>query len=78
MGHQLLFYQMVRRLENAGELSKETVFIDGTMLETCANKYAFASGQNREMGTGWVGDKIPVSAAVQPGLKPDRKNVVKT
>lgn len=29
-----LFYQMVRRLEQMDELSKETVFIDGTKLET--------------------------------------------
>ena len=36
-----LFYQMVRRLEDAGELSKETVFIDGTKLEACGNKYTF-------------------------------------
>ena len=36
-----LFYQMVKRLENAGELSKETIFIDGTKLEACANKYTF-------------------------------------
>ena len=36
-----LFYQMVKRLKNAGELSKETVFIDGTKLEACANKYTF-------------------------------------
>ena len=36
-----LFYQMVRRLENSGELSKETVFIDGTKLEVFANKYTF-------------------------------------
>ncbi len=36
-----LFYQMVRRLEDAGELSKETVFIDGTKLEVCVNKYTF-------------------------------------
>ena len=36
-----LFYQMVRRLAEAGELSKETVFIDGTKLEACANKYTF-------------------------------------
>ena len=27
------------RLEESGELSKETVFIDGTKLEACANKY---------------------------------------
>ncbi len=29
------------RLDRAGELSKETVFIDGTKLEACANKYTF-------------------------------------
>lgn len=31
-----LFYQMVERLERADELSKETVFIDGTKLEASA------------------------------------------
>lgn len=36
-----LFYQMVKWLENAGELFKETIFIDGTKLEASANKYAF-------------------------------------
>ena len=36
-----LFYQMVRQLADAGELSKETVFIDGTKLESYANKYTF-------------------------------------
>ena len=36
-----LFYQMVRRLAAMGELSGETVFIDGTKLEACANKYTF-------------------------------------
>lgn len=36
-----LFYQIVRRLAAIGELSKETVFIDGTKLEACANKYTF-------------------------------------
>ncbi len=36
-----LFYQMVRHLASMGELSKETVFIDGTKLEACANKYTF-------------------------------------
>ena len=36
-----LFYQIVRRLATMGELSKETIFIDGTKLEACANKYTF-------------------------------------
>lgn len=36
-----LFYQMVHRLNQMGELSKEMVFIDRTKLEACANKYTF-------------------------------------
>ena len=36
-----LFYQFVRKLASYGELSEETVFIDGTKLEACANKYTF-------------------------------------
>lgn len=36
-----LFYQLVRRLAAMGELSRENVFIDGTKLEACANKYTF-------------------------------------
>ena len=36
-----LFYQMVRRLAEKNEISNETVFIDGTNLESCANKYTF-------------------------------------
>ena len=36
-----LFYQMVRRLAAMDELAKETVFIDGTKLEACSNKYTF-------------------------------------
>lgn len=36
-----LFYQLVRNLAAMGELGKETVFIDGTKLEACANKYTF-------------------------------------
>ncbi len=32
---------MVRRLNQMGELSKETIFTDGTKLEACANKYTF-------------------------------------
>ena len=36
-----LFYQIVRRLADIGELSKETVFIDGTKIEAASNKYTF-------------------------------------
>lgn len=40
-----LFYQMVRRLKDAAELSVETVFIDGTKLEACATSIHL-SGKN--------------------------------
>lgn len=36
-----LFYQYVRKLAYMDELGQETVFIDGTKLEACANKYTF-------------------------------------
>lgn len=36
-----LFYQLVRLLASMGEISQETIFIDGTKLEACANKYTF-------------------------------------
>ncbi len=36
-----LFYLMVRRLAAMDELSNETLFIDGTKLEACANRYTF-------------------------------------
>jgi transposase len=36
-----LFYQYVRKLAEMKELGLETVFIDGTKLESCANKYTF-------------------------------------
>ena len=38
---ETLFYQMTYRLMTSGELSKETIFIDGTKIEACANKYTF-------------------------------------
>ena len=45
-----LFYQMVRRLEKSGELSKETIFIDGTKLKTCANNILLSGKSPWENG----------------------------
>ena len=36
-----LFYQFVRRLEEMGETEHDEVFIDGTKLESTANRYFF-------------------------------------
>ena len=36
-----LFYQFVGRLEEMGETEHEEVFIDGTKIESRANRYTF-------------------------------------
>ena len=36
-----LFYQYARKLEEMGETDRESVFIDGTKIESCANSYTF-------------------------------------
>ncbi|PID82148.1 MAG: IS5/IS1182 family transposase [Clostridiales bacterium] len=38
---KVLMVEMVRFLKEIGEISAETVFIDGTKIESCANKYTF-------------------------------------
>ena len=58
-----LFYQMVRRLAAMDELSQETVFIDGTKLEACANKYTFV--WKRSVGKWEEKMFVKIEAAVQ-------------
>ncbi len=36
-----LFYQYARKLEEMGETDHESVFIDGTKIKSCANRYTF-------------------------------------
>lgn len=36
-----LFYQYARKLDEMGETDHESVFIDGTKIESCANRYTF-------------------------------------
>ena len=36
-----LFYQTIRMFQQSGEISFENIFIDGTKIEACANKYSF-------------------------------------
>ena len=36
-----LFYQLIKKLREKGEISGETVFIDGTKIDASANKYTF-------------------------------------
>ena len=36
-----LFHQFVKKLHQLGEISFENLFVDGTKIEACANKYSF-------------------------------------
>lgn len=36
-----LFYQLIEYLHSQGELNFENLFVDGTKIESCANKYTF-------------------------------------
>lgn len=49
-----LFYQFVRRLEELGETEHDEVFIDGTKLESRANRYTFVWRKTTEKHLGLV------------------------
>ena len=41
-----LFYQLVQKLKNSGEIQFEHLFVDGTKIEANANKYSFVWKKN--------------------------------
>ena len=49
-----LFYQYVKLLEQQGETDHETVFVDGTKLESCAGRYTFCWRGNVRKSNGPV------------------------
>ena len=53
-----LFYQYVRKLEEQGETDHETVFIDGTKLESAAGRYTFVWRKNVEKLLTRVKEKV--------------------
>ena len=53
-----LFYQYVRYLEEQGETDHETVFIDGTKLESCAGRYTFVWRKSVEKQLAKVKEKV--------------------
>lgn len=54
-----LFYQFVRKLEEQGETDRETVFIDGTKLESRAGRYTFVWRKSVEKQLAKVKGAIP-------------------
>ena len=55
-----LFYQYVRYLEGQGETDHETVFIDGTKLESRAGRYTFVWRKSVEKQLAKVKEKVHV------------------
>ena len=53
-----LFYQYVRHLEEQGETDHETVFIDGTKLESRAGRYTFVWRKSVEKQLTKVKEKV--------------------
>ena len=53
-----LFYQYVQLLEQQGETDHETVFIDGTKIESCAGRYTFRWRGSVEKNLQKVRDKV--------------------
>ena len=53
-----LFYQYVKLLEKQGETDHETVFVDGTKLESCAGRYTFCWRGSVEKHLNKVREKV--------------------
>ena len=53
-----LFRQMVEMLEEAGEIDLRTVYIDGTKIEACANRYTFVWKKSLEKRLSKLAEKM--------------------
>ena len=58
-----LFYQYVRYLESQGETDHETVFIDGTKLESRAGRYTFVWRKSVEKQLARVKEKVQAATS---------------
>ena len=59
-----LFYQYVRLLEEQGETDRETVFIDGTKLESAAGRYTFVWRKPTEKHLAKVKEKVEAALSI--------------
>ena len=60
-----LFYQYVRLLETQGETDHETVFIDGTKLESTAGRYTFVWRKAVEKQLAKVKEKVQAAVSAR-------------
>ena len=77
-----LFYQFVRKLEEAGETDHKAVFLDGTKLESRAGRYTFVWRKRVEKQLALVKEKLraltglTTSAAVRSLLEEEAGEIV--
>ena len=77
-----LFYQYVKLLEKQGETDHETVFVDGTKLESCAGRYTFCWRGSEEKRLEKVREKVyqltglKKRQALQTRLEQQREDIV--
>ena len=76
-----LFYQYVNLLEEQGETDHETVFVDGTKLESCAGRYTFCWKGSVEKSLNKVKEKVEAAVGIkslqtlQNHLEESRRNI---
>ena len=56
-----LFYQFVKKLEDTGETDRQTIFVDGTKLESRAGRYSFVWRKSVEKELGKVKTEVEKS-----------------
>ena len=56
-----LFYQFVKKLEETGETDRQTIFVDGTKLESRAGRYSFVWRKSVEKELGKVKTEVEKS-----------------
>lgn len=59
-----LFYQLVQYLHSQGEINFENLFVDGTKIESCANKYSFVWKKAVNKNEAKMFDKITSSLSL--------------
>ena len=70
-----LFQQLILLLHDHGEISFENLFVDGTKIEACANKYTFVWKKSVDKHAGRLQTKIQTLLNRIPGLEDVREPV---
>ena len=67
-----LFYQFVRKLEEAGETDHKAVFLDGTKLESRAGRYTFVWRKSVEKQLARIKERLKTLTGLTSALTAGR------